>query len=242
MNDAPRPVGPLLEDWSIPDYPEPDLVLEGTYVRLEPLTQNKHARPLFETYRGHDAVWMYLPVGSFEGLDAYADWVADAESSRDPHFLAVLNKDTQRFEGVLSLLRIKPNSGSIEVGFITFSPALQRTRAATEAIFLTMKFAFDSGYRRFEWKCDALNAPSRKAAQRLGLSYEGVFRQVTIVKGRNRDTAWFAAVDWEWPALRQAFETWLDATNFDAAGVQRARLADLTRPVLVATDPIFAKV
>jgi RimJ/RimL family protein N-acetyltransferase len=131
--------------------------------------------------------------------------------------------------GVASYLRIAPASGSIEVGHINFSPRLQQTPAATEAMYLLMKHAFELGYRRYEWKCDALNAPSRAAALRLGLSFEGVFRQATVVKGRNRDTAWYAAIDREWPGLDAAFARWLDPANFDAAGKQRVALSALTR-------------
>ncbi|MEM0943959.1 MAG: GNAT family protein, partial [Pseudomonadota bacterium] len=134
--------------------------------------------------------------------------------------------------GTASYLRINPEAGSIEVGYITFSPALQRTKAATEAMFLMMDWAFAAGYRRYEWKCNALNAPSRAAAQRLGLSYEGVFRQALTVKGHNRDTAWYAATDATWPRLRAAFEAWLAPENFDQNGQQRHRLSDLTAPCL----------
>ena len=131
-----------------------------------------------------------------------------------------------------SYLRIDPNSGSIEVGGINFSPLLQRKPAATEAMYLMMKHAFELGYRRYEWKCNALNAPSRKAAQRLGFSYEGIFRQALVVKGRNRDTAWYAAIDSEWPALDAAFSQWLSVDNFDALGIQKTKLSALTSPIL----------
>ena len=143
-----------------------------------------------------------------------------------------------RAEGVASYLRITPAVGSIEVGHICLSPRLQATVAATEAMFLMMDWAFASGYRRYEWKCDALNLPSRRAAERFGFSYEGTFRQATIYKGRNRDTAWFAMVDRDWPGLQRAYRTWLDPANFDAAGRQRQRLSDLTRPCLVSRDPV----
>ena len=196
-----------------------------------------HADALYTAYAGHDTVWTYLPEGPFATAEASQAWVERCEASCDPHFFAVWNADSQAFEGILSLLRIQPAAGSIEVGYITFSPALQRTRSATEAIFLLMEWAFTTGYRRFEWKCDALNNPSRRAAQRLGFSYEGVFRQATIVKGRNRDTAWFAMIDAEWPALQHAFATWLDPANFDAQDRQRQRLSDLTAPVRAASDP-----
>jgi len=150
----------------------------------------------------------------------------------DPLFFAILDKADGRAAGVASYLRITPAAGSIEVGHIHYSPRLQRSPAATEAMYLLMEQAFVLGYRRYEWKCDALNAASRAAAQRLGLSFEGIFRQATVYKGRNRDTAWYAAIDPEWPALREAFLAWLAPGNFDGTGGQRTRLADLTRPIL----------
>ena len=142
-----------------------------------------------------------------------------------------------RLGGTLSIMRITPAAGTAEVGYIVFTPRLQRTREATEAVYLTIKWAFEAGYRRFEWKCNAENLASRRAAERFGFSYEGIFRQAAVVKGENRDTAWFASIDREWPALREAFETWLDPSNFDAEGAQTQRLADLTAPILAARDP-----
>ena len=162
----------------------------------------------------------------------------EVETKDDPLFYAIKNLETAHIEGVASYLRIAPEAGSIEVGSITFGPALQRTRAATDAMYLMMKWAFEAGYRRYEWKCNALNMPSRRAAQRLGFSYEGIFRQAAVVKGRNRDTAWFAAIDAEWPGLREAFEAWLSPANFDAEGKQRERLGDLTSLVRVSSDPL----
>ncbi len=150
-------------------------------------------------------------------------------------FFAVIDKAHGRPAGVASYLRIAPANGSIEVGHIHYSPTLQRRPAATEAMYLMMKRAFELGYRRYEWKCDALNAASRSAAERLGLTFEGIFRQATVYKNRNRDSAWYAAVDADWPALRDAFEKWLEPGNFDAAGRQRVRLSDLTR--LARTAP-----
>ena len=139
--------------------------------------------------------------------------------------------------GVAAYLRITPEHGSIEVGHICLSPALQRSRAATEAMWLMMEWAFSNGYRRYEWKCNALNIPSRRAAQRLGFSFEGIFRQHMIIKGRNRDSAWFAVTDQDWPALREAYAAWLNPANFDAEGRQRERLSDLTNLVRVSDDP-----
>jgi len=228
-----QPLGDYLPDWTPPPRPSAKLVLEGKYARLEPLNAARHAALLFRSYAGHDQVWTYLPVGPYSSAAQYHRWVRETETSTDPLFFAVLNRDSGEYEGTLSLLRIAPNAGSIEVGFINFSPALQRTRAATGA--------FETGYRRFEWKCDALNAPSRSAAQRLGLSFEGVFRQATVVKGRNRDTAWFAAIDSEWPALREAFNVWLSPSNFGPKGQQVESLWDLTCLVRTKSDPTLTR-
>src|SRR5205085_8814517 len=171
-----------------------------------------------------------LAYRPFRTLESYREWLSKTCLGDDPLFFPIVAQASGRPIGVASYLPITPLSGSIEVGHLAYSPMLQQTPAATEAMFLMMKQAFEMGYRRYEWKCNALNAKSRAAAQRLGLSFEGVFRQATVVKGRNRDTAWYAAIDSEWPALRQAFETWLDPDNFDADGRQRTRLTDLTGP------------
>jgi len=236
MTDDDR-LGAQVPNWTAPAAPDDTLTLEGRFVRLEPLRAETHAALLYRAFDGHDAVWDYMPYGPFSSASQYHRWVRDTEAQSDPMFLAIFDKDSGKWGGVASYLRIKPDSGSIEVGHIAMAPVLQRTRAATEALYLTMKWAFDAGYRRFEWKCNALNMASRRAAQRLGLSYEGVFRQATVIKGRNRDTAWFAAIDSEWPALNEAFEMWLAPSNFDAEGQQVERLSDLTRLVRVASDP-----
>ena len=146
-----------------------------------------------------------------------------------------MSRETNKAAGLASYLRITPESGSLEVGHLAFSPQLQATTAATEALYLLMKHAFDLGYRRYEWKCDALNQPSRRAAQRLGFSFEGIFRQATLYKGRNRDTAWYAVTDKEWPELERAFKTWLRPENFDRDGQQRTSLSNLTAPLLEQT-------
>jgi RimJ/RimL family protein N-acetyltransferase len=173
-----------------------------------------------------------MAYGPFKTAASYREWIVDHGLGNDPFFFAICQKTDGKPIGVASYLRITPASGSIEVGHIMYSPVLQRSVAATEAMYLMMRNAFELGYRRYEWKCDALNGASRAAAQRLGLSFEGLFRQATIYKGRNRDTAWYAAIDTEWPSLRSAFQTWLDPSNFDANGKQRVRLTDLTRPIL----------
>jgi RimJ/RimL family protein N-acetyltransferase len=225
-------------NWTPPPRP-PAAPLEGRYARLEPLRAETHAALLYPAYVGHDQVWDYMPYGPFSSSAQYHRWVRETEDASDPLFFAIRNLDSKAWEGVASYLRIAPEAGSIEIGHINFSPALQGTRAATEALYLMMEWAFEAGYRRFEWKCDALNLPSRRAGQRLGLSFEGVFRQATVVKGRNRDTAWFAAIDTEWPALKEAFSVWLRPENFDADGWQVERLSDLTKLVRVASDPVI---
>ena len=224
-----------LKNWTPPPLPS-RITLKGRYVTLEPLSRD-HIPGLREAHAedAEGAMWTYLPVGPFDDA-GYTEWVDDMRIQHDPLHYAVRMEDG-RLGGTLSLMRMNPYVGSIETGWLTFAPRLQRTREATEAVFLHMKFAFEAGYRRFEWKCDAANLPSRRAAERFGMSFEGVFRQAAIVKGRNRDTAWYAAIDKEWPSLREAFETWLDPDNFDDAGKQKQRLGDLTGLILAARDP-----
>lgn len=228
-------LGEPLPDWTAPPWPGP-MRLEGIWARLDPLAPG-HAPALFAANRASEAIWDYLPYGPFADEAAYAAWVTSVAGKPDPLFFAVLDRETGRAGGVMSFLRITPDAGSIEVGHICLAPQLQRTRAASEAIFLLADWAFREGYRRFEWKCDALNRPSRRAAERFGFSFEGVFRQATVVKGRNRDTAWFAMTDGDWRRLRPAWQAWLDPASFDAEGRQRRRLGDLTGPCRVASDP-----
>lgn len=232
-NHLGQPISFSLPNWSPPPVParEP---LEGRYCRLEPVDADRHATDLFEADSADvdGRSWTYLGYGPFSDLPSYRAWLDATCRGNDPLFFAVVPKADGRAAGLVSYLRITPAAGFIEVGHIHYSPKLQRSPAATEAMYLMMKWAFESGYRRYEWKCNALNEASRAAAQRLGLSYEGVFRQAAVVKGRNRDTAWYAAIDAEWPELRQAFLTWLDPKNFDDTGRQRLRLSELTRPIL----------
>lgn len=232
----PRPVGAPVADWSACPLPGTD-VLEGRYARLERLSAEAHAAVLFNAFDGHDWLWDYMPNGPYSSAAQYHRWARDVEGDPAFAFYAIQDRETGQFGGVASFLRMDPANGVIEVGNINFAPVLQRTRAATEAMALMMGWAFDNGYRRYEWKCNALNRPSRMAAQRLGFSFEGVFRQHMVVKGRNRDTAWFGIVDSEWPALSEAFRVWLDPSNFGPDGTQRERLSDLTRLVRVASDP-----
>jgi RimJ/RimL family protein N-acetyltransferase len=232
-----RQYGEALPGWVAPVAPD-RAVLKGRYARLERLSV-AHAADLHGANAVDDRIWDYLPYGPFADLTGYRGWVESVAGGADPCFYAIIDTATGKALGVASYLRITPASGSIEVGHINYSAALQRTPAATEAMFLMMDWAFGAGYRRYEWKCDALNLPSRRAAARLGLSYEGIFRQATVYKGRNRDTAWFAAIDKEWPALKAAYQRWLDPGNFGADGKQRESLADLTRPLLYARDPFL---
>jgi RimJ/RimL family protein N-acetyltransferase len=232
-NHLMQPIGFAVPDWKAPPLPSRE-PMEGRFCRLEPLSSDLHAEALYAA-NALDTVgkmWTYLPYGPFETQESYRVWCADSSGSDDPLFYAILDRPTGSAVGVASYLRMEPRIGSIEIGHLSYSPLLQRTPAATEALYLMMARVFSLGYRRCEWKCDALNAPSRAAAQRLGFSFEGVFRQATLYKGRNRDTAWYAVIDREWPALREAFLRWLDPATFDEQGVQRVRLSELTAPLL----------
>lgn len=234
MSDA--RLGEVVKDWAPPRRPD-FAVLEGRFVKLERLEADRHAFELQESFQGHDSLWDYMPYGPFASGSAYHRWAREKEGGEDPRFFVLRDAATGRAGGIASYLRITPEAGSIEVGHICISPVMQRGAAWTEAMFLMMDWAFRTGYRRYEWKCNALNLSSRRAAQRLGFSFEGVFRQHLIVKGRNRDTAWFSVIDSEWPALAEAFSAWLSPTNFDARGRQRERLSDLTRLVRAGSDP-----
>lgn len=217
--------------------------MEGRFCRVVPLNPEAHAAWLYSANKADaaDGMWTYLPYGPFDTLDSYRAWMKQNCQGDDPLFYAILDRATGRAAGVASYLRISPDSGSIEVGHIQYSPSLQRTPAATEAMYLMMERAFKLGYRRYEWKCDALNAPSRAAAQRLGFSFEGIFHQATVVKGRNRDTAWYSVLDAEWPALNGAFLRWLGPQNFDERGRQLERLSTLTREALAQTGLVSGR-
>jgi RimJ/RimL family protein N-acetyltransferase len=230
-----QPVGFPLPDWSPPLRPLRE-TLAGYYCRVEPLDIGRHAVDLHAANMQDPSgrAFTYLSSGPFDGLGAYRNWITASCLGDDPLFHAIVDSTTGKAVGVAAYMRIEPQHGVIEVGHINYSPLLQRTRAATEAMFLMMQRAFALGYRRYEWKCDALNAPSRAAAQRLGFLYEGLFRQAVVYKGRNRDTAWFSIIDSEWPALRDAYAQWLAPQNFDAQGHQKMQLSALTAPLLKA--------
>ncbi len=222
-----RPVGPVVADFTAPPAPGPAQIA-GRFVTLERLDPAHHAAALFGANRDQDWVWDYMPYGPFADLDAYRDWQAAMAARTDPFFYALRDNATGRVGGLASYLRIDPANGVIEIGHIEIAPVMQQTPAATEAISLMIGWAFDAGYRRVEWKCNALNAPSRRAALRYGFAYEGTFRQHMITKGRNRDSAWYAIIDSDWPDLARAHAEWLAPGNFDAGGRQRVSLARLT--------------
>ena len=232
INALGQPVGLPVANWTPPPLPTPGR-LEGRTCCLERLevahAQDLHAANSLDVDGKN---WTYLPYGPFATLMSYVEWVEQCRNHDDPLYFAIIDLETARPVGVASYLNINPGNATIEVGHINYSPLLQRTIQGTEAMYLMMKHAFELGYRRYEWKCNALNVASRQTAQRLGLSFEGIFRQARIVKGRNRDTAWYAAIDKDWPALSRAFTQWLSPSNFDGCGSQRIRLSDMTRQLL----------
>ena len=205
--------------------------LIGHFCRLEPLNASSHTDLLFAANSADQQgrMWTYLPYGPFETPQAYRAWMESLCTGDDPLFFAIIDARSGRPVGVASYLRIDPANGVIEIGHLAYSPSLQRTTAATEAMYLMISHVFALGYRRCEWKCNALNAPSCAAALRLGFTFEGIFRQAAVVKGRNRDTAWYSIIDSEWPDRRIAFERWLAPGNFDALGRQLATLASFAR-------------
>ena len=218
---------PQALDWSPAGSPGRN-ALNGDLVRLEILDPGRHAESLYTSSHGEgaDRLWHHLPYGPFASQEEFTSWLDHRAASDDPLFFAVVEWESMRALGMASFMRMVPEHGVIEIGHIWFAPSIQRTRKATEAIFLLAGHAFDDlGYRRLEWKCDSLNEPSRRAAERFGFVYEGVFRQHMVVKGRNRDTAWFSMTDGEWPVRRTAFKAWLSPENFDENGRQRRSLA-----------------
>lgn len=222
------PLGRPVPDWRPPPAP-PRIEAEGRWCRLEPLDLGRHGGDLHDALDGGTGpIWTYLPYGPFADRAAFDAWLGELSRGSDPLAFAIVDRGTGRAVGLCAYLRIDPAAGSIEVGHVVYSARLQRTPAATEAMYLMMRRAFELGYRRYEWKCDSLNAASRAAALRLGFSYEGLFRQARVTKGRNRDTLWFSVIDGEWPALRAALERWLAPDNFDPSGRQRSRLSELT--------------
>jgi RimJ/RimL family protein N-acetyltransferase len=235
INPLGQPIGFPVPDWQGAMHPVPR-VLMGRFCQLEPLDPSDHAEDLFAAFKldREGQNWTYLPYGPFDSFSAFANWMRTNCLGSDPLFFAVISRESGKAVGIASYLRIAPEQGSIEVGHLNFSPIMQQTQMGTEAMWLMMKEAFALGFRRYEWKCNALNHASRRAAQRLGLSFEGVFRQANVVKGHNRDTAWYAAIDKEWPALNEVLTRWLAPDNFDPQGRQRASLSGLTQSLLVS--------
>jgi RimJ/RimL family protein N-acetyltransferase len=231
VNQLGQPIGFPVAGWSVRERP-PRTPMQGRYCRVEALDPELHARELFDAY-GEDRdgrMWTYLPWGPYSGFDDFL--AATIAGLKRENFVtyAVIDAASGEAIGVASYLNINPSAGSIEVGGIAYAPKLQRKPAGTEAMFLMMRRAFDElGYRRYEWKCNSLNTPSRAAAERYGFRFEGIFRQADVVKGHNRDSAWFSITDGEWPMLKAAFERWLDPANFDREGRQGERLSALTR-------------
>jgi RimJ/RimL family protein N-acetyltransferase len=214
-------------DWRPAQRPE-RVPLDGDSVRLEPLSPERHGQDLYTATQGADVTWLYLPYGPFGDKAEFMRWLGERAALDDPLAFAIIDRKADAARGIATLMSIEPEHGSIEIGHIWLSPQLQRTRQATEAIFLMARYAFDDlGNRRLEWKCNAENAASRRAAERFGFTFEGVFRQHRVIKGRNRDTAWYSITDGEWPVRRAAFEAWLSADNFTTDGRQRESLSSI---------------
>jgi RimJ/RimL family protein N-acetyltransferase len=229
FNAMGQPIGSLVPDWKPVAAPS-RTPMEGRFCKLEPMDPERHGRQLYEanSLDTDNRLWTYLPYGPFDSFDTYLDWLRQSAAGTDPLYFAIADKTTGRAVGVCSYLRIDQRHGVIEVGHLCYSPLLQAKPAATEAMYLMMDRVFQSGYRRYEWKCHSMNAPSRKAAQRLGFCFEGVFRQAGVFKERNRDTAWYSIIDQEWPELKQAYIKWLAPDNFDQSGQQKVALSALT--------------
>ena len=228
-NDHGQPIGESLADWQPAQFPD-YCRFEGRLSRIEPIDINRHAQDLFHAYAldNRDKMWTYMTYGPFNTVQSIEQWLEQALQIQDPQFYVLIEKSSGKAVGLASYMRIKPEHGVIEVGGISFSPYLQRTPIATETMYLMMKRAFEQlNYRRYEWKCDALNAASCKAAQRFGFSFDGIFKKHIIYKNRNRDTAWYSILDDQWPTLKAAYEQWLTPENFDDNGQQRQRLGDL---------------
>lgn len=241
LDEHGHPVGRPVLNVRTPELPDRSLHLHGDSVRLEPLSL-RHARPLWQAFSADTdgRLWTYLHAGPFADEAEFTAWLGHLCTLEVLFLYAIIDRANDEAVGFASYLRVDPDSRSIEVGWITFSPRLQRSRLATDTMYVMMREAFAMGYRRYEWKCNALNEPSISAAQRLGFSFEGLFRNALVVKGRNRDTAWFSVIDADWPQLRTAFERWLHPSNFDAEGRQQLRLSDLTADVIRARWPRLA--
>ena len=237
-----QPIGEAMQGWTERQRP-PRITLEGRYCRLEPLDARRHGDDLFAAYAAapDGRAWTYLAPEPFTARSDFDAYLERNAASTDPLHYTVMDTGTGRAVGTLSLMRMDTANGVIEVGHVIFSPLLQRSRASTEAQYLLMKLVFETlGYRRYEWKCDSLNAPSRSAAARLGFSFEGIFRQLLVYKNRTRDTAWFSIIDGEWPLLKRAFDSWLSPDNFDARGAQVVALTDIRSRLMHKAPAVMA--
>ena len=233
VNQFGQPVGLPLPDWNPCPRP-PRTNLEGKYCRLEPLQAEAHAAQLYEAFSQSpdDSNWTYTFSGPFPDAATYYAHAEKLSKSEDPIPFAIIDLATKRAVGSLAYLRIDPNNGVIEMGQVNYSDKMKQTRIATEAQYLMMKNAFETlGYRRYEWKCDSFHSKSQAAALRLGFTFEGVFRQAIVYKGRTRDTAWFAIIDKDWPVIKKSFECWLSDENFDENGRQKERLEDIRKRI-----------
>lgn len=228
LNNWGQPVGDSLSDWTPRSAPQ-RVRIQGRYAIVEPLVVSDHVNSLWEKFESApDELWTYLSVGPFSDKRNYEEYLSQASVTADPLHFAICDAESGKALGTFALMRQDAVHGVVEMGWVTYSPQLQGTRIATEAQFLMMTYVFDElGYRRYEWKCDSLNEPSRKAAQRLGFTYEGCFRNATVYKQRSRDTDWFSIIDSDWPDIRQAFNRWLQPENFDEKGQQIHSLSEL---------------
>lgn len=238
INEFGQPVGFLVNNFQRAKFPEKKRIT-GKFSILEPLSSEKHTEDLFEanSIDKNGECWTYLNYGPFQTISEYKKWIMGIENLLDPTFYAIIDENTSKAVGVIAFLRIDLENSSIEVGHLNFSNLLKKTKAATESFYLLMNYAFELGFRRYEWKCNSLNFPSKIAAERFGFSYEGTFRQHTINKNRNRDTSWFSMIDSEWKTIKSAFEIYLSDSNFDQNGTQKISLSSLTEPLLKQKDP-----
>lgn len=231
LNQFGQPIGAPLPEWKGAKTPDFQL-LDGKYCRLESLNIDRHSADLFEAYStaedGRD--WTYLTAGPFPSLEEYRQYLSTVVDKSDPMHFAIIDASTAKPVGTTSFMRIQPEIGVIEIGNVTYSPKLKRTRMATEVMSLLINAAFGLGYRRLEWKCDSLNAPSRAAAPRLGFTFEGVFRNALVTRGRTRDTAWYSIIDSEYPKIAEGYNRWLDEDNFDENGQQKQKLGQFLQP------------
>ncbi len=228
LNEFGQPIGPPLPEWKEAEVP-PENTMVGLHTSLSPLNCEHHGEDLFESFACDQAGknWTYLPYGPFKDRAEFKSWLEATSLAGDPRLYVVIARGQSQAVGLLAWMNIQRDVGSVEIAHVHFSPLLQRRPAATEAVYLLIKEAFNRGYRRCEWKCDSLNAASKTAAERFGFQFEGRFRNARVYKGRSRDTDWYSIIDSEWPRLNKRFQDWLSPENFDAKGQQRKRLREL---------------